>query len=381
MSSGGNKTTTETKIPEWMNKGGEQNFKDAQAWMKANPTTPYTGQLNAPVDANVTGASNAAAGSVGTGQSQVQAGTAAATAAGGATTPQANAGKDWTAAGVASSYMNPYVQQVQQATLREMGNQSKINQNAVSDAAGSAKAFGGDRHGIMAAEQAKNDSNAMSDYLARSNEAAYTSGMSQFNTDRGFNTDVSKFNSGLAAGDLDRQLGSAGVLGQLGNTAAGIASSDVQRLLSTGMASQGIAQDAAGRNYDEWLRQQSEPLNRYGQLAGIMSGTPTSQSTTSGQKGSVMNTVLGGAQIAASILPMLSDARAKENVVATGDRWHGLPVFEFDYRKDLGFDVPEGRFRGVMSQDAILEYPEAVAADSNGYLAIDYERIARSNIQ
>jgi hypothetical protein len=72
-----------------------------------------------------------------------------------------------------------------------------------------------------------------------------------------------------------------------------------------------------------------------------------------------MNTIMGGAGIAASIF---SDNRLKDNIVATGDEWHGLPVFEFDYKNVDDMALPAGRHRGVMAQDAILEYPEAVSA-------------------
>jgi hypothetical protein len=381
MASGGSKTTTTNTIPQWMSDAGKATYDKASGFIASNPITPYGGQMSAPVDPNIAKAGQQAAASVGTGQSQVTAGTKLATQAGSATTPHASAGQDWTAAGMASKYMDPYVQQVQQNTLREMGRQSEINQNAVNDAAGAAKAFGGDRHGIVAAEQAKNDAAAASDYLARSNEAAYNSGQSQFNTDRGFNTDVSKFNSGLAAGDLDRMNQSAGILGQLGNTSAGIASADTQRLLSSGLASQDVAQSADDRAYNEYLRQQNAPLDQYSQLAGIISGVPYSSTATQKTPGSIMNTIMGGAGLAASAASAFSDVRLKDNVVATGEKWHGLPVFEFDYKRDAGLDLPEGRHRGVMAQDAFVEYPDAVSVGNNGYLQIDYGQIARSDIQ
>jgi hypothetical protein len=50
MASGGSKSDDRNKIPEWMSRGGQQNFGDAQAWNKANPITAYTGQLAPGVD-------------------------------------------------------------------------------------------------------------------------------------------------------------------------------------------------------------------------------------------------------------------------------------------------------------------------------------------
>lgn len=378
MASGGSSQTSTTKLPAWMEAAGQETYNAAKASNAANPIKPYTGPLGPTAAPNVGAAAEQAKKAVGTGQSQVTAGTGMATAAGNATSDRMSAGQDWTAAGMASKYMDPYVAQVQQNTLREMQRQGEINQNAVNDAAGAAKSFGGDRHGIVAAEQMKNDAQARTDYIDRSNQAAYDAGRTQFNTDRGFNADASKFNAAQSAGDLDRKLAGAGVLGQLGNTAAGIASSDVQRLLGTGMAQTDISAAQNDAAYQEFVRQQNAPMDRYAQMAGIISGVPHSSSTTTKQPGSIMNTIMGGAMLGASIF---SDERLKDEIVATGDEWHGLPVFEFGYRKDTGLELPEGRFRGVMAQDAFVEYPDAVSVGSNGYLQIDYDQIARSNIE
>lgn len=368
MASGGSSQTSQTKIPEWMSKAGESTYNDASAWNKANPVTPYTGQMSAPQQQNITSANTQAAGSVGTGQSQVAAGSQMAQTAGAAKT---DTGPNWQAAGVASSYMNPYVQNVQNNTLRTMGRQAQINQGEVNNQAGQAHAFGGDRHGIVAAEQAKNDAQQQQDYIDQSNAAAYASGQQQYNTDRATNI-------GAQQQDVANALSASGILGNLGNTSAGIASSDTQRLLQSGLSAQDIAQQANDAAYQEYLRQQNAPMDRFSQLGGILAGTPYSSSTSQKQPGSIMNTIMGGAGLAASIF---SDVRLKDNIVATDDRWHGLPVFEFDYKDMDDMDLPAGRHRGVMAQDAILEYPEAVTVGNNGFLQIDYSKIARSNIQ
>jgi hypothetical protein len=248
--------------------------------------------------------------------------------------------------------MSPYQQQVQQNTLRTMQRQAQINQGAVNDQAGAAKAFGGDRHGIVAAEQAKNDAQQQGDYVAQSNEAAYQQGQQQYNQDRAMSVAAQQ-------GDRDAALQASGILGQLGNTSAGIASSDVQRLLQSGLSAQDDCSRGGRRAYQEYLRQQNAPMDRFSQLGGILAGTPYSSSSTQKQPGSIMNTIMGGAGLAASIF---SDNRLKDNIVATGDDWHGLPVFEFDYKNMDDMELPAGRHRGVMAQDAILEYPEAVSA-------------------
>jgi hypothetical protein len=178
--------------------------------------------------------------------------------------------------------------------------------------------------------------------VAQSNEAAYQQGQQQYNQDRAMSVAAQQ-------GDRDAALQASGVLGQLGNTSAGIASSDVQRLLQSGLSAQDISQGADDRAYQEYLRQQNAPMDRFSQLGGILAGTPYSSSTQQKQPGSIMNTIMGGAGLAASIF---SDNRLKDNIVATGDDWHGLPVFEFDYKNMDDMELPAGRHRGIMAQDA-----------------------------
>jgi len=64
-----------------------------------------------------------------------------------------------------------------------------------------------------------------------------------------------------------------------------------------------------------------------------------------------------------------SDIRLKHTLQQTGQLPSGLPVYEFSY---IGSD---DRYEGVMAQDVIKLFPEAVEVMDNGYYAVNYGMI------
>ena len=78
-----------------------------------------------------------------------------------------------------------------------------------------------------------------------------------------------------------------------------------------------------------------------------------------------------GISIAASIGSMFaagSDLELKENIVRKGRSKRGFPIYEFNYKHE-----PNQRYQGVMGQDLLELYPEAVREGDNGYLEVFYD--------
>jgi hypothetical protein len=73
--------------------------------------------------------------------------------------------------------------------------------------------------------------------------------------------------------------------------------------------------------------------------------------------------------IVTGLLGALSDRRVKTNIVHRETRADGLRIVEFSY---LGFT---NRWRGVIAQDVLEIYLEAVVESKDGYLAVDYNRL------
>jgi hypothetical protein len=64
--------------------------------------------------------------------------------------------------------------------------------------------------------------------------------------------------------------------------------------------------------------------------------------------------------------PMISDLRLKTDIEKVGVAANGLPIYNFRY---IGGDAV---YRGVMAQDVLEVFPEAVSIMPNGYLAVRY---------
>ena len=62
-----------------------------------------------------------------------------------------------------------------------------------------------------------------------------------------------------------------------------------------------------------------------------------------------------------------SDRRLKSNIVRVGTLGSGLGVYDYD--------IAGRRERGVMAQEALEVFPDAVVMTDSGYYAVDYSRI------
>ena len=67
--------------------------------------------------------------------------------------------------------------------------------------------------------------------------------------------------------------------------------------------------------------------------------------------------------------PVLSDLRLKTDIEKVGVAANGLPLYNFRY---IGGDTV---YRGVMAQDVLNAFPEAVCIMPNGYLAVRYDML------
>ena len=75
--------------------------------------------------------------------------------------------------------------------------------------------------------------------------------------------------------------------------------------------------------------------------------------------------------LAGSLFGAYSDERLKENIELV-DNIDGVNVYEFDYiNKEHGAE----RYRGVMAQEVMIDYPNAVFVDSTGFYKVDYNQL------
>jgi hypothetical protein len=132
--------------------------------------------------------------------------------------------------------------------------------------------------------------------------------------------------------------------------------------------------------------QQLSALMGNGQAAGTGSQSPFAQSQSAGtdvagniwnaynanvnranqSNGQLWNGIAGVGQAAL----MMSDVRLKRDIKRIGALPSGLPTYEFRYLWSDDIQT------GVMAQEAMRMFPDAVVMHDSGYLAVDYSKLA-----
>jgi hypothetical protein len=362
MAGGGKQTTTsELKLPEWLSKGAEDTFGKAQIAAEQNPIRAYVGQIAPGSNANLDSASAVARDGQGAGMGDLNAARRLTAMASMGSTPRVSS-EDWNG-GAAARYMNPYQDAVQGRTLDEMARRNRGEVASIGDAARGSRAFGGTRHAVLEAETRSGQNRNMLDFLAESNQAGYNDAYGRFATDRSSRQGAEATNASLTQGDFMRMMQGGGQMAGIGTTAAGMRSSSIEDLLRTGGVQQNTERGQMDAEYDEFLRMQDAPMQRYMQLMGMLSGAPSdrSETSTSRRSNSALNTILGVGTAAASIF---SDRRLKRRVVRIG-QLAGLPLYSYRY---LWSNSPQ---MGFMADEVAKVMPQAVRRIF-GFDTVDY---------
>lgn len=383
----------ETKLPAWVEQASQGNYNLATELSGRLPGA-YQGNVVAGLDPMqpafdyARGVVGSQAGNIGAAQS------VAADAAG--FTPQTVQPGSFLSGNV-GAYMNPYVQNVEQAALTNMQDALAQNVNQIGDRAIAAKAFGGSRQGVMegaAAAQGAKDFGALSAQL-RSSAFDTAGGMMRSDMDRQLQAQLANQQADLSGNQQQIQAALAG--GTLASSAQGMGYRDVAGLSAIGEQQRQyqqdlLAQDAA--RFDANRAAQLEPLNLRMSALGMSPYGSTQTQTRSGfQTGSSpLMQGLGAASSLASIysglggaagigsgissigsalmaIPaMFSDEKMKTNKQLLGrDAMTALPIYAYDYKDDVqaakqsGAPMPPKRV-GPMAQDIEKVAPGAVGS-------------------
>jgi len=142
--------------------------------------------------------------------------------------------------GIASQYMNPYLQSVLQPQLEELRRQSQINAQPGMAKMTQAGGYGGGRQAIMESENNRNLLQAQNQAIGTGYSNAYDKAMQQFNTEQG------------QAKTLADLMGTAGA------------------------QQRGIEQEGITADYNEFLAQRDDPLKKVQFLQSMLQGLPIS---------------------------------------------------------------------------------------------------------
>lgn len=117
------------------------------------------------------------------------------------------------------------------------------------------------------------------------------------------------------------------------------------------------AQNKLDAERDKWTETDNQGWTRLGLLQSAMAGAAGNYGTTTGSQKS-----------SSKGFNLLSDIRAKENIVPVGER-NGFKLYEWNY-----IGQPQ-RYRGVMAQDLLSIKPDAVELGADGLYRVDYSKI------
>ena len=147
--------------------------------------------------------------------------------------------------GIASQYMNPYLQSVLNPQLAELRRQNEITNMGMNAKMTGAGAFGGGRQAIMNAENNRNMMQEMNKTVGQGYANAYDKGMGQFNIEQGQSKDL------------------------------------VNMLANAGQQQRGIEQEGITADYNEFLTQRDDPMKKLQFQQSMMQGMPYQTITNS----------------------------------------------------------------------------------------------------
>jgi len=255
-------------------------------------------------------------------------------------------------------YMNPYQQDVVNATMANLGQLQEQQQNKLSSQAIKQGAFGGDRTGIARAALAGQQNLANAQTLAQLQQQGYTQAMGQYNQQQQM--------------AIQTAQNAAYGLGQLGGQAQNAALTGINALLGTGAQQQGLAQQQLSNAYNQWQQQRAYPYQQAAFYSGIAGGiAPNMGGTTSTTGFGTGQTQIqqptgggGGAGALTSLLSFLpamfgaSDEDDKTDIKYLGrDPETGEKMYSYRYKGD-----PKSypKVVGPMAQDIEEDEPERV---------------------
>jgi hypothetical protein len=170
--------------------------------------------------------------------------------------------------GKIKDYMDPYLQNALQPSIRDMQQAGQIQRNDIGDAATSAGAYGDARHGVAETGQMQMENQQIGDLTSRAYSNAYQTGM------------------GMRAADLGRFDQNT----QLEDQAA---LNRALSLLGVGDQQQQNAQQKADAYYQEFLNAREWPFRQWDIFGGLMGSTPTAQTQTVSQPNNWLAAMLG----------------------------------------------------------------------------------------
>lgn len=264
------------------------------------------------------------------------------------------------------AYMNPYIENVENAALSRLQGATQMAVNRIGDQALAARAFGGSRQGIaegVALGEAARSAGELSANL-RSQGFGQAAQLLQTDQQRALQAQLANQQAGLQG--AQQRLAASGQLADLSGEYQRSRQLDAALLENIGQQRQAQQQAALDEAYRRFQEQQNYPIEMLNLRLGATSATPYSTTSTGTQfvpRGNAFLQGLGAvgsaATGAAALYPLIfSDERMKTDITKVGrDKETGLDMYAYRYKGD---PKTYPKVVGPMAQDIEKKYPDQV---------------------
>ena len=262
-----------------------------------------------------------------------------------------------------NAYTQQYTQNIIDPTMARMERQREERMVDLAQRRG--KAFGNTAFGARAGSELDTYDIGMAETLGKLQTQGYQSAVAR-----------------KAAEDAQR-MQAAGLLAGTGQTGLSSQLGILGAQMTAGEAARSLGQADLDALYREVSLARAYPLTQFSVLSGANAGFPAGIGTTTTTTGGA-SAMLGGFGKAIGAFGSLgkmgalgyfgSDRSIKKNIKRIGkDKRTGLPLYEFNYKKEFNDDTV--KYRGVMADDVELLYPNAVVDTGYGFKAVNYAMI------
>ncbi len=264
------KTTTERKIPAWLEAGSQQAVAMGRR-IADRPYQAYEGERFAALDPNEQRAMEMAATEGGVYRGDIE-----------RSRQLAEQGAQSFLDTDIQAYMNPYIKSALEPAARELREEGMRRQVAAGQEAAMASAFGGSRAAIMTAEASGKSLEAISDLYERGYASAFESAANRFEQDRV---------TARAASEQFLQIGERGQQ---------MLSNEMNNLLVTGGLRRQLEQVGLDFDYMQFVEARDWDITNLQPLLAALSTVPYSTTETKTTSGGEFQAVLGAATAVAA---------------------------------------------------------------------------------
>jgi hypothetical protein len=380
---GGADTTQTTQsqqvqqLPPWINQAAQQNYAFAQNTAN-RPLQQYQGQMVANVGPQMQDAWNLAANSGNVGQDQYNASQAGYTGVMGQQPQQVTAGQ--LSNTNLQPYMNPYTQNVINATLPIMQQNLGLQQNQQQNAANAANAFGGSRQGIQQGVTQAQGAQNMAQMAQQLNQANFGQAQGAAQQDITGRMQAALANQAAQQNQGGLNLQAAGGLAGLGQQAQLNQARNFTELATAGAQQQQQAQNQINAQMGKFNQAWMYPYQQLGVLQSALGMTPYGTATQGQQTqetqqsanplaaamsgmqslGSLFSAPAGGTSAAAGLMSLFggSDRSMKTDITRVGTHPTGIPIHAYRYKGD---PKTYPKVVGPMAEDVAKIAPHAVS--------------------